>query len=978
MEKESTKSLPLVSSQLDGELRLDMTHRHLYATDASIYSELPLGVAFPANVKDVEHLVAYARQTKTPLIARTAGTSLAGQVVGSGLIVDFGRHLNAILSFDEESRTVRVEPGVIQDDLNRLMKPSGLVFGPDTSTGNRAMIGGMIGNNSCGARSPLYGTTRDHVLAVEVVLTDGTKTTLEDWHAEDLQERLKGDDRIGELLREMRRIVRSHRDLIAERFPKPEVTRRNAGYALDYLARTVLVDPEGEPLNLAKFLCGSEGTLALITEATLNCEPIPPASGVMVAHFETVRASLEATVMLTELGPSAVELVDKTLLDLTIDQLEHRHNRFFIQGDPGAILMIEFSGRDDDWVSERVEQAIAVLTKDDLSYSCSAIPRERTGRVWALRKAGLGLLMGMPGDSKPVAFVEDTAVAVADMPDYIGEFQEIMTRHGLDCVYYGHASVGELHLRPRLDLKQSRNVQKLKVVAAEVADLVSKYRGALSGEHGDGRARSPYLSRVMGTELTDCFREIKHLWDPDNLLNPGKIVDPLPVDLSLRTAVDVPTPEVETVFDYAPDDGLVRAVERCNGAGVCRKLDWAGGTMCPSYRATGEELHSTRGRANLMRTLLYEMDPKEALQSEELYASMELCLMCKGCKSECPASVDIGKLKAEFLQHYWDAHGVPLKVGSVGAFARMGRIGTLTPRLSNWFMGNQLTSSLLKRVLGMHQSRDLPRFAQQRVRKWFDGRSETSSEASRSVAVFLDEFTDTQDFEVGRSAVELLEGLGFKVSIPKHTDSGRPMISKGLLRKAAKKAKRNVEILWPLTEQDVPIIGLEPSATAALLDEYPALVAPDLREKAHAVAKSTVLLEDFLAAEHRKRDLSSFFDEESRKILLHGHCHQKALVGPGGAVEALSIPVGHEVELIDSGCCGMAGSFGYERDRYELSMAIGEARLFPAIRESEPTTIIAAGGTSCRQQIADGTGRKALHPAQILRRALRGSSIERQ
>lgn len=965
------EALSTLAQRLDGEVRADRVHRQLYATDASIYSELPVGVAFPKTEADVLALVDYARKTSTPLIARTAGTSLAGQVVGSGLVVDFGRHMTAILDLDESAREVRVEPGVIQDDLNRFLSPSGLLFGPDTSTGSRAMIGGMIGNNSCGSRSVRYRTTREHIHRATAILADGSVAQLEPWSAADVDERIGRDDTVGRILAGLREIVADNRGLIAQRFPKASVTRRNTGYALDYLAETVLIDPEGEPLNLAKFLCGSEGTLALITESTFGCEPTPGARGLMVAQFDTVRKSLEATVRAVAYDPSAVELVDKPLLDLTIDQLEHRKNRFFLEGDPAAILMIEFFEDTQQEVDAKIAQVIADLGVDGLSYHCAHIPNERAERVWALRKAGLGLLMGIPGDAKPVAFVEDTAVAVRDLPDYIDEYRRIMTAYDVDCVYYGHASVGELHLRPRLSLKESAAVEKMKGIAHEVAELVAKYQGSLSGEHGDGRVRSPFLGVVMGAEVVELFRRVKALWDPDNLFNPGKIVDPVPVESDLRTRVDVETPTLDTHFAFAHDGGIVRHIERCNGAGACRKLDGAGGVMCPSYMATREELHTTRGRANLMRTLLTSDSPQTALASEDLFEAMSLCLMCKGCKIECPASVDMAQAKSEFLQHYWDAHGTPLKVRLVGHFATMGRLASIAPWLANWLMGNRLTAPLFKRLTGVQPGRALPRFSSPTLKRWFKRRGPiTIADPVRQVAVFADEFTDLQDAENGRAAIELLEALGYQVDIPKHVDSGRPLISKGLLRAARKRAEKNVRALLPIAREGRPILGLEPSAALTLIDEYPELVRPEMRDAAKEVAAAVMLLEDFLASEHETRDLSSHFDDEARTIVFHGHCHQKALVGAEGAVAALRIPTNHEVSLIDAGCCGMAGSFGYEH--VELSLKIGESRLFPAIRAAEDGAVIVAEGFSCRHQIADGTARRAVHPAVVLRDALKG------
>ena len=975
MSRERRDKLLALRATLQGEVRTDETHRAIFATDASIYSETPEAVAFPKNERDLLTLVTHANETDSCLIPRAAGTSLAGQVVGSGLVVDIGRHMNTILELDENNRSVRVEPGVIQDDLNRFLGPSGLLFGPDTSTSSRAMIGGMMGNNSCGSRSIRYGTTREHVLGCRAILADGSTYDFKDWDSEQLAEQTASDVRLARLLNGLRDIVDRYRPQIDSRFPKEEVIRRNTGYALDYLAKTVLLEPEGEPLNLAKFLCGSEGTLAVWTEATLNCEPKPEASGVVVAHFETLRAALEATVEVVKLNPSAVELIDKPILDRTLDQLQQRRNRFFIEGDPEAVLIIEFFGDSEEDVTKKKAEVSAALTDGGKSYYCADIAADRVHQVWALRKAGLGLLMGIRGDFKPVAFVEDTAVAVEDLPEYIDEYSAIMARYGVECVYYGHASVGELHLRPSLNLKDSAEVDKLKGIGKEVAELVGKYNGSLSGEHGDGRVRSPFIADFMGEELAEAFREVKALWDPDNRLNPGKIVDPKPVEADLRTHVDTATPEVPTTFSFDREMGIVRATEKCNGAGACRKLDGAGGVMCPSYRATRDELHSTRGRANLMRTLLTSGDPEKTFESEELYQALSLCLACKGCKTECSASVDLAKLKSEFLQQYRDKKGTPLAVRAFAWIAAINRLGSIVPWLTNFVMRNRVLSGVLRRILGVHKNRHLPPLSRTSFRRWLSGRSLKTNTQHGSIVLFVDEFTDYQDAVVGRDSVELLEALGYDVATPKHADSGRPLISKGMLRAARKRAIKNVHTLFPFAEAGHKIVGLEPSAALTLVDEYPDLVPPAMLSKAKLVAEQTQLLEDFLAEEHDKRDLSDYFVTEERAVLLHGHCHQKALVGTGGALSALSIPAGYRAELIDAGCCGMAGSFGYETEHYDLSMQIGESRLFPAVRSADAETIIAAAGFSCRHQIYDGTQRKALHPAQVLRRALRDDLV---
>lgn len=970
---EINRKLTQLNERLTGEVRFDDVHQHLYATDASIYCERPVGVAFPKNNDDVKQLIRFATDTGIPLIPRTAGTSLAGQVVGSGLVVDLGRFMTAILDTSFPDREVRVEPGVIQDELNRFLDEHSLVFGPDTSTGNRAMIGGMIGNNSCGSHSILYGTTREHLKAAKVLLSDGTAVELTDWDASQVDQIAGQKDRLGEIVSGLRTLVKENTDEIRSGFPDARIKRRNTGYALDYLLSTVLADPNGAELNLAKFLCGSEGTLALVTEALLNVDPKPTHIGVCVPHFDTLQSALKATKIAVGLEPSAVELIDKKILDLTLNQREHRHNRFFIEGDPAAILVVEFFRDSSEAVEKAKRELNNRLVKEGLCYATADIEANQIKKVWALRKAGLGLLMGMINDEKPVAFVEDTAVAVDDLPAYIDRFQSIMNQNDTDCVFYGHASVGELHLRPLVDLKTHQGVNKLDKVAREVADLVGEFRGSLSGEHGDGRVRSPYIKHAMGSGLVAVFKQVKDLWDPAGIFNPHKIVDPVEATKKLRSSVDQPVPSLPTVFTYEADGSLLAHIERCNGAGACRKLPDAGGGMCPSYMVTKEELHTTRGRANLFRQLLAERGPQETMAATELVEAFDLCLACKSCKRECPASVDMTKLKAEFFQHYWESHRVPIKVLSVGYIAKFNKLALLMPRVANWFLLNRFFGPLFRKILGFAPNIPFPLFSPLSFKRWFKRRktSHLTGEPIKTVALFADEFTDANDLDVGQAAVELLERLGYRVVIPKHVDSGRPLLSKGLVRAAAKRIQRNVDYLKPIAEQGIPILGLEPSATATLVDEALDLVPKHQLKDAQIVAEAVSMLDDFLASEAQQRNLAASFDAQKRKILFHGHCHQKAVLSTEGSLDALRIPLGHEVEMIDAGCCGMAGAFGYEAKHQLFSQQVFELKLAAAVRCADDTTRISASGFSCRHQITNLTGRRAQHPAQILRDALK-------
>lgn len=971
-----------LDERLSGEVRFDDVHRFLYATDASIYECIPRAVTLPRNTEDLLTIVAVAGELGLPLTPRTAGTSLSGQTVGAGIIVDTGRFMTSTWDLDEEARTVWVEPGVIRDDLNRWLKPKGLLFGPDTSTSNRCMVGGMVGNNSCGSHSVFYGTTRDHLEAIDVVFVDGTQarlgvTTREEWA------RLRElDNALGEGVRTLERIVSEHRDEILAAYPKPSVIRRNTGYPLDLLADSWLGGVGDKDPNLAQFFCGTEGTLALTTAAKLTLDPVPGAEILIAVHFEDLDASLRATVEAVRMKPSAVELMDKRILDLSRLNAEQEKNRWFVQGDPGAILVIQFYGDDQADAERKATALVEKFKQEGLGYAYPVIAGAKMNSVWELRKAGLGVLMGSPGDVKPVTLVEDTAVAVEDLPAYIREFARVMAEYDAQCVYYAHASVGELHLRPELDLKKKEDVERALGIARDVAILVNKYRGSLSGEHGDGRLRSPYIREALGERVVGWLEEVKLAFDPGTRLNPKVIVDPEPMVENWRYHEDYRNVDWNSEFAYESSFGFQRAVERCNGAGVCRRPAEAGGTMCPSYMVTKEERESTRGRANLFRRLI-QTGPESLYRSEELKDALDLCISCKGCKSDCPASVDMATLKAEFQQGWHDRHGTPLSAKMFAAVTELTRIPQKIPgamAVANWGQSLSITKHLFKRLLNVHPNRNLPEFASRSFHAQFEKRGGSKvHDQLGEVLLFVDEFTDRYEPEIGMAAVELLEAGGYTVRAPKLGPSGRTYLSKGLVRKARECIEENIATLYEQVDEVDAIVGVEPSGVLTMIDE--ALDLPqdtEIRGKAASVAAKVLLVPDFVAQASRDGRWNGEWKEESRSILLHGHCHQKALVGLEATVEALKLPPNYSVETIPSGCCGMAGSFGYEADHYEISMDIGELVLFPAVRKADESRIIAAPGTSCRHQIADGTKRQAKHPIEILRdavkvRALRSS-----
>lgn len=961
------------AGSFDGELRVDELYRALYSQDASIYQEEPLGVVFPRHKEDLGAIVRMARALNIPLIPRAAGTSLAGQCVGTGLVVDVGRHMNQILELNVQERWVRVQPGVILDDLNRYLRPHGLFFGPDTSTSNRCMIGGMIGNNSCGTHSILYGTTRDHVLSMDVIMADGGVASVGGWDDATLSEQLKRQDLLGQGLRKLHEITTEHEALIRAQYPRPEVHRRNTGYALDELWPQA--GDGAKRFALERLLCGSEGTLALTVEAKLNLVELPKKKLVLCAHFKSLDESLRATVLAVKHDPAAVELIDKRILDLAKDNIEQARNRDFLVGDPEAILAVEFFGQDDDALTKRALALEAELTGAGLGYAYPLIRSPKDKEIWEVRKAGLGILMGVPGDVKPVTLVEDTAVAVDVLPEYIRDFAALMDKYETQCVYYAHASVGELHLRPELNIKEPVDVEKFLGIARDVTDLVKKYGGSVSGEHGDGRLRSPMLEQFYGPEVAAMHLEVKRAFDPDGLLNPGKIVDAKPIEADWRHVPGEPTPEADTFFDWSADMGLVRAIEKCNGAGACRKRAEAGGTMCPSYMATLDEKDSTRGRANVFRNLVRENeDPRAAMASPLLYDAMELCLSCKGCKSECPANVDMGRMKAEFLQHYHDAHGTPLAAKVFGRYGDLSRLGALLPGIANFMLSLALTKWVMRKLLGVSDKRALPAYAKTRASKefkrWRRSLKEDAHEDERELVwLYIDPFTEYTEPELAMAAARVLYAANYRVELLPITDDGRTHISKGLLREAKALSAQNMAKVAPLLKAHpgVKIVGLEPSALLTFRDETLDLVEPDSRATAQELASRCVLLDEFIV---QKPGFDGIFDANGQEVILHGHCHQKALVGLEPTIKALSV-AGYKVKPLATGCCGMAGSFGYEERHYELSMSIGELTLFPAVREAGAQALIAAPGTSCRHQIKDGTERAAFHPAILLERALK-------
>jgi len=962
------RKLATLKHQLTGELYDSALVKTLYATDASVYRELPYAVAIPKTTDDIKQLVEFAKANTIPLIPRAAGTSLAGQCVGDGIVVDVSKYMNTILEINTQEQWVRVQPGVVRDHLNAFLKPYGFIFGPNTSTANRCTMGGMVGNNSCGSTSIVYGATRDHTLAVKTILSDGSAVEFSALTKYEFSAKTKGSTLEAALYKQIFSELNTSKiqNQISDGYPKASITRRNTGYAVDALLDTNVFKDTEEAFNFSKLLCGSEGTLAFTTELKLQIVPLPkPFQVVLNAHFNSISESLQATLIAMKQAPSACELMDKTILECTKDNISQQKNRFFVEGDPEAILMVEFRG---DTIEEAKQQAQTLelnLKKLDLGFAYPLVEGQDCDKVWELRKAGLGLLANIPGDAKAVACIEDTAVALEDLPLYIEAFTSLMKTYNQKAVYYAHAGAGELHLRPVLNLKSSKDVALFRSISEASATLVKSFKGALSGEHGDGRVRSEFIPLVLGEYNYQLLKRIKSTWDPLALFNPGKIVDAVAMDTALRYEADTDIPKVDTLYNFESTGGLLSTVEKCNGSGDCRKLSFAGGTMCPSYRATMDEKDSTRGRANVLREFLTQNTKENPFDHPEIKAAMDLCVSCKACKSECPSNVDMASLKAEFLFQYQKSNPVSLRTKLIAHNAKLNSIARHFSGVYN-FIAN---TSWFKTLIGVHPNRSLPSLNSTTLRQWFA--SYQQKEHPKKVYLFCDEYTNHYDVEIGKKSIILLNSLGYHVLMTAHSESARAYISKGFLEQAKAIATANIKTFNALINTTTPLLGIEPSAILGFRDEYPNLVDPVLKPKAENLAKNVFTIEEFLAHEMKANTIDvSKFTTASKTIYYHGHCHQKALSSNSYALTTLAIPANFTVQPIDAGCCGMAGAFGYEKEHYELSQQIGEDRLFPTLRTIDSNALVAASGTSCRHQIKDGLNKTALHPIEVLYNAL--------
>ncbi|MFM1934400.1 MAG: hypothetical protein RL360_1281 [Bacteroidota bacterium] len=977
----SNYEVRLLKDHFEGQLFFDESQsariaKRIYATDASVYQVKPAAVAIPASSKDIKRLIQFAIQAKTGLIPRGAGTSLAGQVVGDGIVMEISSALGKVISLNKKEKSVWIEPGIVRDDLNKHLATADLFFGPETSTANRALLGGMLGNNSCGLHSIVWGNVRDHILETRAFLSDGTEIHTHPLTREEFYHKTTLQNLEGKIYREIHRMLNNPeiQTLIKDRFPKKSIKRRNTGYALDALLDMQPFSPEGEPFNLSKLIAGSEGTLAVVHSMKLNLLDIPqPEVALICIHCHTLQESLQANITALKHPILASELVDDYILSFTEGHPNFEKDRGFIEGKPAAILMVEMRADSREELDKNVSSLIQDLNHANQGYAYPILWGNDIAKGWDIRKAGLGLIRNLEGDTQPVNLIEDCAVDPTDLPAYVAEIQELLARHETKAAYYAHAGAGELHIEPFINLKSPEGIKLFRSILAETVEILKKYKGSLSGEHGDGRLRGEFIPELMGKEIYALFKEIKHVFDPHQVFNPGKITDSPAMDTAFRFT-DQKATEPSYFFDYGVLRNPLGLAEKCSGSGDCKKTALSGGTMCPSYMATLQEKDSTRARANMLRQLL-SSPAEETFSNPDLHEILDLCLSCKGCQTECPSGVDMGKLKAETLQQSYLKSGVPLRTQLIGNFPTLQRYASYIAPLYNFLVEFPLTASVIKVAMGFAIERSLPAVQFTSLETWFKRYAKKNPQQGLKnglVYLFADEFTNHNEVPLGQKTIKLLNRLGYGVEIPTDIISGRSYISKGMLVEAKALANSNVEKLQAIISPDQPLIGIEPSALLTFRDEIPALVDADKRVQAEALKPNCLLIDEFIAREFKAGKISiDDFHGKQQKILLHGHCHQKSIAGLTATRIALSIPSQYEVELLPTGCCGMAGSFGYEKKHYKLSQQIANLVLFPRLLNKPIKSLIASNGTSCRHQIKDGIEQEGLHTAEILYNALK-------
>ncbi len=961
-----------IAAHLEGEIYFDDNTLFAYKTDASVYKETPLAVAYPRNDSDVKKLIEWAIINKLSLIPRGTGTSLAGQVVGKGVVVDFSKYMNQILEVNTNQGWVLVQPGVVLDQLNQYLKDFKLFFGPETSTSNRCTLGGMVGNNACGAHSLIYGSTRDHLLEVKGYLSDGSFAHFKPITIEEFKEKLKLQNLEGKIYRQLFQILSSKENQkeILDGYPDPSIKRRNTGYAIDQLLYNNVFGNTSEPFNLCKLIAGSEGTLMMITEIKLNLLPLENKMvGLLCAHFHTLEEAIRANVIALTFNPDAIELIDDIIIGCTNQNISQQKNRFFIQGNPGAILLIEFSAQTKKEVEAVAAKLSTRLKELNLGYHFPLFFYPEINRIWELRKAALGLLSNIPGDAKPVSLVEDNAIPVHNLLDYVRDFKALLEENQLNCVFHAHIATGELHTRPVINLKTPEGQVLFRKIGTQTAYLVKKYRGSISGEHGDGRLRSEFIPIIIGEKNYRWCCSIKELWDPQNIFNPGKIVAPVPMDVSLRYKAGEKTPDITTFFDFTASQGFMRHIEQCNGSADCRKLSGMGGIMCPSYRATQNEKMTTRARANVMREIFQQLQ-EMAFKDNRIVEILSECLSCKGCKSECPSNVDMTKLKAEFLQHYYDVYGVPIRSKLFAFLPEIYKIASYNSHIFNKIINWDISRRILNK-LGITPERNFPLLARISFFKWYHNqkKNEKKNESSRRIWVFVDEFTNYLEPQLAQYTLEILTRIGYNPRVLPIMVSGRTYLSKGMVRRAKKIIEKNLTKLQKYWKGE-PIVGIEPSALLTIRDEYIDLTQGELKVWAKNVAHQSMTIEEFICMEMNNNfNLSKIFKPCDKEIWIHAHCYQKSLSKIQNIINALSLKGMNKVHLMPTDCCGMAGSFGYEKEHYELSMKIGELSVFPQVRK-HANDWICVPGVSCREQIWHATGIRTFHPVEIFYKLL--------
>lgn len=983
-----TKYLESLKNSLNGDLFYDLSTRIQYTTDASVYKETPLAVAYPQNEADIIKIIRFANEKQITLVPRGAGTSLAGQATGNGLIVDISRHFREIKTINIEEQYAIVEPGVIRDELNLILAHDNLFFAPETSTSNRCCIGGMAGNNSCGANSLLYGNTRDHIISMKAILSDGSKVVFEELSEKQFYDKCQLSSLEGEIYRHLFKLLspQETQDEIRKEFPDKSIRRRSMGYAIDELIEMLPFTNEGRAINLSSLIVGSEGTLAFITEITVRLTPIPPdRKALLIVESPSIEEALEANITALPYHPSSIEMIDNLILELAQQNPLQKKNSSFVKGSPGAILIIDVEGESITTVREKLTIIKNAISIKHPLLTFSFIEGDEMAKVWNLRKAGLGVLSNVRGDTKPVTVVEDVAILPEKYPAYYQEFKKMLSQFNLRCAFYGHISTGELHNKPLINLKDTEETKLFRVLAMQNAMLVKKWGGCLSGEHGDGRLRGEFLPIMVGENNYQLFKKIKHLFDPESIFNAGKIVDTPPMNNNLRYA---PNPiigiakmkrknsidrySLKTIFDFSDTDGILRAIENCNGSADCRRSHLFRGTMCPSFQATLDEKQSTRARANLLREFLSNSSKSNPFDHPELLEILDLCLACKACKIECPSNVDMTKLKTEFLSQYYRQHLMPFRSWLIAWYPLINHVGMSLSSVYNFFCVNPFLSNIIKWIVGFSPQRSLPLLSPTSLKKWHQNKGKKIEKPIKKVYFFNDEFTNTLDVNIGKKAVKLLEQLNYQVIFIDHHFSGRTFLSKGKLKKARELAEKNVKLFAELITDETPLIGIEPSAILSFRDEYTEIVSPELRENARKIAPYCLLIDEFIASEYEKGNIrKEQFTSQKAEIIFHSHCYQKALSDSKATVKMMEIPMHYQVKEIKSGCCGMAGGFGCEKKHYDLSMKIGELILFPTIRNRAKDVIITATGTSCRHQIKDGTGERSYHPVEVLYESLK-------